>query len=76
MNICVICGESFEDSYDRCPICGCPRNRYTIAGLGFPRQLERIYILVGFKEGSGGQQYLSLMSNATGRKILAGKISS
>ncbi|MDO5346298.1 MAG: hypothetical protein Q4E91_11215 [Lachnospiraceae bacterium] len=74
MSICVICGENFGDRYHSCPVCGCPRDRYTIAGLGFPKILERQYVLAGLKEGSGGQRYLSLMSRNTGKRILAGKI--
>lgn len=74
MNICVICSEDYEDSYDQCPYCGCPKDKYTIANLGFPGKLEQQYILIGLKMGSGGRQYLSLMSQKTGKKILAGKV--
>lgn len=74
MKICVICGECLQEDYDICPVCGCPKDRYTIEGLGFPNNLERQYMLAGIKEGSGGQRYLLLMSKNTGKKILAGKI--
>lgn len=74
MRICVICSESYDDSYAQCPNCGCPKERYTIEGFGFPEKLNQQYILTGLKRGSGSRVYLSLMSRKTGKKILAGKI--
>lgn len=75
MKRCVVCGEQYGEEYRYCPVCGCPEGKYTIAGLGFPEKLEQQYVLAGLRQGSGGRQYLSLMSRKTGRTILAGKLS-
>lgn len=74
MKMCAICGEHYGEGYANCPNCGCPDQKYTIAGLGFPQRLEQQYELAGLRRGSGGRLFLVLTDRRTGGRILAGKI--
>ena len=71
MNICVICGEKYEDGMKNCPICGC--QKYTISQLGFPEMLEEQYVPAEMTIGSGRRRYVSLINKETGEAILAGR---
>ena len=72
---CLICKEVYDQTAGTCPICGCPANLYSITGLGFPKEIEEGYELVGIREGSGQRTYLELCERETGERTLAGKLS-
>ena len=69
--ICTACGEIFSSALQCCPVCGCPKDRFTISGMGFPSALERSWELTGVRQGSGGRVNLRIRKKKTGREAMA-----